>query len=143
MLNNFQFIKNKLDNLYTQNVYQVALNTAYYMRYIEPGNMDSYDYETSMNYSISVYQRPAMGLRLMEQSVGLEKFVKAMNKFYDEWKFKHPQPEDMQASFEASLDRDLSWFFDDYIQTTNLPDYKLKDFDVEKNGKGFDSKICS
>jgi len=141
MLYDFPFVKNKLKNLNTQNVYQVALNTAYYLNYIEPGNLDSYDYETSMNYFISVYQRPAMGLRLMEQSVGTENFTIAMNAFYEKWKFKHPQPEDMQVSFENTLQQDLNWFFGDYIQTDKQPDYKLTDFDVKKNGDDFISTI--
>ena len=38
-----------------------------------------------------------------------------MRDYYESWKFRHPGPEDLNASFSQIVDEDLSWFFDDVI----------------------------
>ena len=48
-----------------------------------------------------------------------------MHAYFEEWKFKHPQPEDMKSTLERVSKKDLSWLFHDLIQTTNHIDYKL------------------
>ena len=48
------------------------------------------------------------------------------------WKNKHPQPDDLRKIFESHTDKDLSWFFDDFLGTTKRLDYKISRF---SNGK--------
>ncbi|MBN2280121.1 MAG: M1 family metallopeptidase [Candidatus Marinimicrobia bacterium] len=141
LLGQYPRLKNHLDNLNTQNLYLLALMNSYHMNLIERGDQDSWIYEKESHYFISVYQRPSMGLRLMEASVGSENFTQAMNQFYEEWKFKHPKPIDMQHSFEKILQKDLDWFFVDYIQTSNIPDYQLKRFEVRSDQDQYVSKV--
>ncbi len=38
---------------------------------------------------------------------------------------KHPGPDDLRAVFESHTDKDLSWFFDDFLGTTKRLDYKI------------------
>ena len=123
--------KKMLDNLNFQNVYQIFLAMAKASDNIQPGDLNGYLYTSGMSYNASVYIKPAMGFRLLEQYVGREKFDKAMNEFYEQWKFCHPQPEDMQMSFEKSLDMDLNWLFQDFLKKIDLPDYKISKFTVK------------
>jgi hypothetical protein len=58
----------------------------------------------------------------------------AMSAYFEAWKFKHPQPEDMRKVLESSCGKDLSWLFDDLIQTTNHIDFKLKNVVLGKQG---------
>ncbi|MFP4548665.1 MAG: M1 family aminopeptidase [Fidelibacterota bacterium] len=141
ILNKVPFIERRLENINTQNVYNLFLNTASYLKMTEPGDLNSSLYKNRGNYFVSTYNRPAMGFHLMEQYAGEENFVAAMNNFYEEWKFKHPQPEDMQISFENSLGKDLDWFFDEYIQTTGVADYCLTDFYVEAEQDNYRSIV--
>ncbi|MFA4838730.1 MAG: M1 family metallopeptidase [Candidatus Neomarinimicrobiota bacterium] len=90
-----------------------------------PSNLSAEQYPL-MQYASAVYAKPSIGLTLIEQYVGREKFDSAMKTFYDEWKFRHPQPDDFRASLERSLNLDLSWFFDDVIGTTKRLDYQLQ-----------------
>ena len=48
-----------------------------------------------------------------------------MQKYYADWHYKHPQPEDLRKTFEQETEKDLSWVFDDLIQTTKQLDYKI------------------
>ena len=49
-----------------------------------------------------------------------------MQKYFNEWKFKHPQPEDLKSLFESETGKNMDWFFKEIIQTTNHIDYKIK-----------------
>ena len=64
-----------------------------------------------LGYGLQVYMKTALVLRWLEKSVGTETFDKAMKAYYQDWKFKHPYPEDLKKSWEnAGLKAD--WFFE-------------------------------
>lgn len=81
---------------------------------------------TSTNYGLIMYQKTGLVFNYLRQYLGSEKFDECMNNYYDTWKFKHPQPEDMRSSLENCSGKKLDWLFEDLIQTTNHVDYKLK-----------------
>lgn len=80
---------------------------------------------TSINYGSSVYGIGARAFDHLHAYLGNEVFKTAMRAYYDEWKFKHPLPKDMQNSFEQSTGKDLSWFFEGLVNTNDALDYKL------------------
>lgn len=81
---------------------------------------------SSMNYGVVMYQKTGLIFFYLKDYLGEELFDKSMMAYYSEWEFKHPQPADMRKSLEKASGKDLSWLFDDLIQTTNHIDYKLK-----------------
>jgi aminopeptidase N len=48
---------------------------------------------------------------ILETSLGRDKFELAIHHYFKKWKNKHPQPEDMQASFEEAVGENLDNFF--------------------------------
>lgn len=80
---------------------------------------------TSANYGVVMYQKTGLVFFYLKAYLGDEKFNKAMSDYFEAWKFKHPQPEDMKKSIEASTGKNLDWLFHDLIQTTNHVDYKI------------------
>src|SRR5262249_29975949 len=44
--------------------------------------------------------------------------------YFEEWKFKHPRPEDMRMVFERESGKDLSWIFDRMLSTDEKIDIK-------------------
>ncbi|MAO47070.1 MAG: hypothetical protein CL823_07965 [Crocinitomicaceae bacterium] len=74
---------------------------------------------SSTNYGAMVYKKTAAVFGFMKQYLGEERFDKAMQAYFEEWKFKHPSPSDLQASMEKSCGEDLSWFFEGWIKTNN------------------------
>jgi Peptidase family M1 domain len=81
---------------------------------------------TNFNYWMGGYDNPAMAFRLLEKYVGTDLMDKAMQTYYEKWKFKHPQPTDFQQVMESVTGKKLSWLFDDLIGTTKKVDYALK-----------------
>ena len=93
--------------------------------YDQPLKMGSKDF-TQMNYGAMVYSKTGIGFHYLKAYLGEELFDQCMNKYFDKWKFKHPQPEDIQSVFQNTSKLNLDWFFEDYIKTTKKTDYSLK-----------------
>lgn len=89
---------------------------------------------TAINYGIIMYQKTGLVFFYLKDYLGEEAFNKAMSDYFEAYKFKHPQPEDMRRVLEASTGKDLGWLFNDLIQTTNHIDYKLKKVSATGNG---------
>lgn len=94
---------------------------------------------TPTNYGVIMYQKTGLVFFYLRAYLGEELFGKCMHAYFEEWKFKHPQPEDMRATLEKESGKNLSWLFDDLIQTTDHIDYKLKG--VKKMKNGYDVKV--
>ena len=88
---------------------------------------------TRFNYGLGAYSKPADALAHLEGYLGEERFSAMMRNYYEQWKFRHPQPADLRRSFEESTGEDLSWFFDGFIDSNQRLDYRFGK--VERKGK--------
>lgn len=80
---------------------------------------------TPSNYGGIVYSKTAIVFDYLMAYLGEDLYDKCMQRYFNEWKFKHPQPEDLQKIFEEETSKDLNWFFDGIIKTTSKIDYKI------------------
>lgn len=77
-----------------------------------PMDIPSDQFPSSEEYSMSSYIKTALWMYILESSIGRDATNKAVQHYFDLWKNKHPQPEDMQAAFEESTGADLDKFFE-------------------------------
>jgi hypothetical protein len=89
---------------------------------------------SSLNYGAIMYQKTGVVFFYLMEYLGAEKFDAAMSAYYQQWKFKHPQPADLQKTLETQTGKDLSWLFKDLIQTTRYIDYKIKGVHTAHSG---------
>ncbi len=85
-----------------------------------------------VNYGLIMYSKTGLVFHYLKSYLGDKIFDKCMSAYYEKWKFRHPQPEDLKQVLEETSGKDLSWLFGDLIQTTKHIDYKLwkvKSFD--------------
>lgn len=83
-----------------------------------------------------LYMKPGAGLTLLrEQIIGEERFDKALRKYIEYWKYKHPTPEDFFRTIENVTGEELSWFWRGWFinkwkidQGVKLAKYKDGDF---------------
>jgi len=87
---------------------------------------------TAGNYGMSVYGIGAKSIGYLKAYLGDEVYLSCMTSYYEKWKFKHPLPDDMKASFEQTSGKDLNWFFKDLINMEG----KL-DFAISNNKDGY------
>jgi hypothetical protein len=79
----------------------------------------------NLNYGANVYKKTAVVFYYLQQYLGVELFDKCMQRYFSEWKFKHPTPADFQQVFEETSGQDLDWFFNSYIQGYGKPDFTI------------------
>jgi len=80
---------------------------------------------TPINYGGIVYMKTGICFEYLEAYLGQELFDQCMREYFETWKFKHPQPKDLKKIFEDITKKNLSWFFDNMIKTTNRLDYSI------------------
>ncbi|MFT3904591.1 MAG: M1 family metallopeptidase [Niabella sp.] len=68
-------------------------------------------FKTAEEYGMIAYLKPAVWLYILESKYGSYKVDKAFQEYFQQWKNKHPQPEDMKAAFEKSFGEDLTEYF--------------------------------
>lgn len=71
------------------------------------------------------YTKTAAMLKNLEYVLGRALFDKAMQHYFEQWKFAHPYPEDFRNSIIQYTGIDLNWFFDEWLDTTKTIDYKI------------------
>ena len=97
----------------------------------QPINLASTDY-SSMNYSFMIYIKASLGFNYLRAYLGDAVYDAAIHDYYEKWKFHHPQPEDLRDIFENRSEKDLSWFFDDFLGTTKRLDYNIVRLEKQK-----------
>jgi aminopeptidase N len=79
------------------------------LKITKPIETPAADFTSEFDYGLVIYARTALWMHIVEQSLGKETLEKGMKNYFSEWKFKHPYPEDFQASLEeithTSLDK--------------------------------------
>lgn len=94
---------------------------------------------TPTNYGAIVYKKTAVVFDYLMAYLGEDLFDQCMQTYFEEWKFKHPEAKDLRKIFEDKTGKDLSWFFDDMINTTGKLDFSMKK--VKNNGDSFDITV--
>jgi hypothetical protein len=94
-------------------------------------NLPATDYST-LNYSLMIYNKAGADFNYLRTYLGDAVYDAAMHDYFQKWKFKHPQPNDLQQVFEFNTSKDLSWFFNNFITTTKRLDYEVVAFADQK-----------
>jgi len=82
-------------------------------------------YYTELNYSLMIYNKAGIVFNYLRAYLGDSVYDSTMKAYLAQWQFKHPQPFDLKALFESQTGKELDWFFDDLIRTTQRLDYKI------------------
>ncbi|MFK8045127.1 MAG: M1 family metallopeptidase [Crocinitomicaceae bacterium] len=110
----------------------------YYMQmatsgFAEPLTTHADHYKLNKVYSASVYGKGAIFLDQLDYVIGNEAFMRGMMRYYNEWKLKHPTPEDFKRIMEKESGIELDWYFEQFIGTINTVDYGIES--VKKKNK--------
>jgi len=91
-------------------------------------------YNTNFAYGQASYSKGSVFLAQLGYIIGDENLHKTMLEFYNKWKFKHPNPNDLKRIAEKNSGIQLQWYFDKWIKTTQHIDYELTSVDSTSNG---------
>lgn len=88
--------------------------------------INSYDVGSAMYYSLY-------------NLLGEEIFIESLHSFMDEWKYKHPTPYDMFNIFNRETEKELTWFFDNWMFDWGYIDLEIlsvKDHEIRIRNNG-------
>ena len=78
-------------------------------------------------YSITSYSKGEIFLTQLSYLIGKENLDKTLRRYYQEFKFKHPTPNDIKRTAERVSGAELDWYLTDWTKTTNTIDYGIKE----------------
>jgi hypothetical protein len=99
----------------------------------EPLTTHADHFKTNTAYGIAAYSKGAVFLNQLEYIVGKPIFDKALLAYFEAWKFKHPNSNDVIRIFEKESGLELDWYREYFVFTTKQIDYGVKS--VEQNKK--------
>ena len=95
----------------------------------EPQQTNANRYIYNMAYEISAYSKGAIFLAQLGYIIGENNLKKTLKSYFEEFKFKHPTPNDFRRIAERISGIQLKWYLTDWTQTTNTIDYAIKSID--------------
>jgi hypothetical protein len=99
----------------------------------QPGTTHADRYDYNMAYSINAYSKGTLYLSQLAYIMGWENLVATLQKYYADFQFKHPTPNDIKRTAEKVSGMHLDWFHLDWTSTTSTIDYGIKEV-VEQDG---------
>ena len=98
--------------------------------YQEPLTTHADFYKKNYVYGVNAYSKGAVFLSQLGYIIGDSALMKGMKRYYYNWRFKHPTPQDFKREMEKVSGLELDWYFEQFVNTTNRIDYAIKS--VEK-----------
>ena len=98
----------------------------------EPLTTPSDHYNTNYGYSTNAYLKGHVFLEQLGYIVGADVLDRIMLRYYDRWKFKHPNPNDFVRVAEEVSGLQLDWYRTYFVNTTKTIDYGIDSLWEEK-----------
>src|SRR5690606_14734007 len=83
-------------------------------------------YAINAAYGLASYYKGAVFLAQLGYIMGEENLQKTIKKYFDDFAFKHPTPNDIIRTAEKVSGLNLDWYLTDFAQTTNTIDYGVQ-----------------
>jgi hypothetical protein len=93
--------------------------------YEEPLSTHADHFNTNQAYGTSAYTKGNVFLAQLEYIVGEKVFARALKRYYKEWQFRHPTPNDLIRIFEKESGLELDWYKEYMVYTTKTIDYAV------------------
>ena len=87
-------------------------------------------FNTNYAYSVGSYSKGSMFLAQLGYIVGENNLDKILLEYYNEWRFKHPNPNDFIRIAEKVSGIELQWYKEYWIYTTRTIDYAIGDINM-------------
>ncbi|NRA50673.1 MAG: M1 family metallopeptidase [Phaeodactylibacter sp.] len=83
-------------------------------------------YTSNSAYGVASYVKGAIFLEQLKYIIGEAAFDQGMLRFFDVWKFKHPNPNDFIRIMEKQSGLELDWYKEYWVNSTHTIDYSVE-----------------
>ena len=91
-------------------------------------------YDLNLAYGISAYSKGAVFMAQLGYVIGEDNLAETIKRYYKEFAFKHPTPNDFIRVAEKVSGMELDWYLQDFGQTTNTIDYSIESVTPGEDG---------
>ena len=95
-------------------------------RYTDSIVQPSWSYYSNSSYGLNSYARPAATLHHMRNLLGGQVFDRAMRRFFQTWRFRHPSTADFKEIILDETGADITWFLEQAFHTDRTLDYRIR-----------------
>jgi aminopeptidase N len=92
----------------------------------QPQSTHADRYASNRAYGITAYSKGAVFMAQLGYVIGEENLKKTIKRYFKDFAFKHPTPNDFIRVAEKVSGFELDWYLMDWTQTTNTIDYGIK-----------------
>lgn len=98
----------------------------------EPMSKHADHYNTNYAYGAASYNKGGTFVGMLGYVMGDDLLKRGLKRYYEEWRFKHPDPHDFIRVMEKTSGMHLDWYLNYMMNTTETIDYALEA--VEESG---------
>ena len=91
----------------------------------EPTITHSDRFATNYAYSVTAYYKGLLFLTQLDYLMGNEALQKTLKRYYNEYAFKNPTPNDFIRIAEKVSGMQLQWFLNEFMETDHTADYAI------------------
>jgi len=89
----------------------------------------SQDSLVKFNKNIANSYKAGVGIKYLEEFLGGQSVKQSISEFYSEYKLKPVNDKDFVRLLEKNAQKDISWFYEDYVKTNKKIDFKIANVD--------------
>jgi aminopeptidase N len=105
----------------------------------EPLSVHADHFQTNSAYGVAAYVKGEVFLHQLKYIIGEQAFNQGMLRYYHEWSFRHPNPNDFIRVMEKTSGLELDWYKEYMVNTTHLSDYAITA--VQEGAKGKTTEV--
>jgi len=91
----------------------------------EPLTTHADRFHTNAAFGTGSYTKGSMFLGQLNYIIGEENVKKTIKKFFEDFKFKHPTPNDIKRTAEKVSGLQLDWYLNEWVETNHTIDYAV------------------
>ena len=99
----------------------------------EPTITHSDRFATNYAYSVTAYYKGLLFLTQLDYLMGNEALQKTLKRYYNEYAFKNPTPNDFIRIAEKVSGMQLQWFLNEFMETDHTADYAISKVEGKDN----------
>jgi hypothetical protein len=98
----------------------------------EPLTTHADRFNTNTAFSTGSYTKGSMFLTQLNYIIGEENVKYTLKKYFEDFKFKHPTPNDIKRTAEKVSGVQLDWYLNEWIETSHTIDYAIAEVKVRE-----------
>jgi hypothetical protein len=91
----------------------------------DPLSRLGWHFQSGGSYGSTTYSKTALMLLTLESVVGEQTVMRGLHEYFEQYKFKHPTPQQFTASMNKSAGRNLDWYWEQAIYGTETLDDRI------------------